>query len=667
MDREDLGIPQLPVVIIEHPLAPGRPYGVSFLDEERKSGVFRPKRQLFGLKVKDIWAWLSMSAVVALVLGVVSCLRALHAETSSKDFARRLGGGGSENEKKELSAAVDACLDLEERIGLFQQPSSPLPGPSKAIPRILEFLTAKQEQLLEAGAGRQQAGSLWPWPPPGITTSVFSPQPGPSHVSDTGRGAECVKASDRSLLLVAFQQRISPVSSCAPRHPASTSLETADVSASHRESPLCPAGGSEESFLRGGSRPVSGQKRTLREPEISAPAMTRCKVPRVQHPQPRKHTSGWKARGRLQPPRDPFPPAGRQSLDSGTPDEDRLLVALQAVPLSWSPEPLDVSEWETAEVQESGQEEQQEDRFPMAMKAVHPDILLPVLELSPVEEPAAAKATKQTLAASSASPSSPTASALREASGQQRVASDDSLPGPSGLPPLVAPRGDAGRGPQAPPSPPLPGPAPLMPLDTHLFYRLPALQPGVSVPRFYAPGTFVRPLRHPKAMPYLQNVRELLALPELNATHVGLMVWHTEHLINYVLHAHQAPVGKVAPHRAIRDLGVRYLILEAIFCVIQILGPQMGAASWWPRLISSIPTDYQGYPLGPRTSEATRDHMEMARRLSAALQSLKNGIRPSLATTVSLKQQLLCGHDIVPLQFFGACGMCGTPEEGFYL
>lgn len=385
MDRTGVGSPQLAPVIDRSP-AQGPKSDVTFLDEQRQPALLRRKRQGFGLKIKDIWARFHVLAAVALVVRVVNCFRALDSET---DFGRRLAKGEPRDENKKEFGVVDACLDLEEQMGLAQQPLSPLPGPGQAIPRILQFLTDKSE--LEAGSALLPAGSPLPGPSSGVTTLIPFPQPGASYVGEAGWGVEGVTSGDASFLPAALQQSTSLIPSSA---------NIVEVLTTPGESPLSAAGRSEATLHLGGSRLVAEQKTSVRGTEISTPAISPCKRLKMQPSPPqalfKKHTSGWKVRGPLRAPRDPLPSAEQRSQpDSGTQEKDPLFEALQAVPISWSPkplEPLDVTE-------ESEQEEEEEDSLLRAMLAVEHEFCFPALEFPLAEEPAAAT---ETLPASTA-------------------------------------------------------------------------------------------------------------------------------------------------------------------------------------------------------------------------------------------------------------------------
>ncbi|KAL8455635.1 hypothetical protein Emag_000565 [Eimeria magna] len=187
----------------------------------------------------------------------------------------------------------------------------------------------------------------------------------------------------------------------------------------------------------------------------------------------------------------------------------------------------------------------------------------------------------------------------------------------------------------------LPEPASLTPLDTHLYYRLPVLQPGLiseefNARRAFSPGRIACPHAH------LLEVHRLLAQPVVTASEAVLIIKACEEIANFLLHKHRASVQEKKPSVAANRLARRYLSLEAIFCAIQVIGPPMRAETWWRELLQFIPTDYQfSTKFLARKTRGAR----LAFRLSSALASLKHGIRPSMETTVQLKRDIFTCKD----------------------
>ncbi|KAL8448972.1 hypothetical protein Emed_003324 [Eimeria media] len=211
-------------------------------------------------------------------------------------------------------------------------------------------------------------------------------------------------------------------------------------------------------------------------------------------------------------------------------------------------------------------------------------------------------------------------------------------PGPSSLVAPVAPSPSVSQGQLS--TIRLPPPAPLMPPSTHPYYRLPFLQPGRICRTFSAKEAFtLRSRRSPSDI--LLTMRRLLAQPSITPSEADTLITCCEQLTRHLHGYHIVPLTQKRPCFVAASLARRFIFLEAMFCSIQVVGSPMRAETWWPQLLQMIPTDYEPSPLC-RSSIGTR----LAQRLSAALASLKNGIRPSLEDTVELKRELFKGQSL---------------------
>lgn len=124
----------------------------------------------------------------------------------------------------------------------------------------------------------------------------------------------------------------------------------------------------------------------------------------------------------------------------------------------------------------------------------------------------------------------------------------------------------------------------------------------------------------------------------LNAAQAQTLLDSTTVLIQHLRTAHQSPISGCV-NRAVEVLGTRYIFLEALFCVIQTIEPSINASQWWPKLIEGISTTY--IPFRHRNfSHRSLVLDEIAERLSAALNSLKDGVWPDILKTLWLKRAL---------------------------
>ncbi|KAL8276027.1 hypothetical protein Esti_000143 [Eimeria stiedai] len=184
---------------------------------------------------------------------------------------------------------------------------------------------------------------------------------------------------------------------------------------------------------------------------------------------------------------------------------------------------------------------------------------------------------------------------------------------------------------------PLPPPASPMSPETHLYYRLPIFEPGSTRKTFSVVRAFAT-VGSSSAHPHLHFMRNLLTRPTITRAQAEVLILCSEELVGHLWRFHRTPVDGRKPSHTAYLLARRFLCLEALFTVIQILGPAMHAESWWPKLMEAIPTDvdFATPVLKPKIVES----VSLAERLSSALASMKRGIRLSLEETVKLKRWL---------------------------
>lgn len=175
----------------------------------------------------------------------------------------------------------------------------------------------------------------------------------------------------------------------------------------------------------------------------------------------------------------------------------------------------------------------------------------------------------------------------------------------------------------------------------HPFYRLPKLSPEIKVRQFSAEKAFSRGNLISQASAVLGWIRSLLVKEELSERDVNELIAATERAVCHLFYFHQSPIIKLGAAQAAMVLARRYLMLDAVVSVMQVVGPAMVAHQWWPELAAALPTTLHfGYTHSPY--RRTKALEELATRLSTAVELLKKCIRPSPQETVELKRELFC-------------------------
>lgn len=602
-------------------------------DQRWGAALFKRRRRPFlRLNLQELLA-VFLPVLAAWALFVV-CPRIVGISRLLHSAGRRLAGEKNENEE-EQTAIVNACLALEEEFGLMHQSSLPLTAPQKALSGILEFLLGDLQQPpapeSQAPVGTTQAQapleSELPAPPP------LSPQPGPSHsepffewelgADDSFDFGDAATASPGNLspsqrpetpefvsaMLAAFPFTPQPSTyneaplsqkeyeaSADDVHDAADAAATAtqekNLSLSQQfEAPLSVLG--QTKGVSGSNQFVLGQTKGVTGSSTSEPPtipMKRTKTEQ-QAPKPspcKKHTSGWKKKSsvqhfptkRCQPQQ---PAAGPATKEAGL---SRILFLPRQLPEKQILLPKEAMTAPTVSVTSTG--------FSMSEGSK----------------------TKGPLMALLPSGSAPTAVPYILHPGYSSILI---------VRPSVPP----------PPVPDFTRKAPII----HLYYRIPVLEAGVVVPVFDAAAAFCKPAVAPKAYACLLNARNLLVREKLKNTEVKYLLDTAAHIIKSLLYANEGPADR-RPNKAIRKLGKRYLLMDALISIVQTLGPSMKADQWWPELATRIPSDYVALIKRPNQSVRSFTIEGIAESLSAALRTLKKGIRPSITETLSLKRAL---------------------------
>ncbi|KAL8441573.1 hypothetical protein Emag_007066 [Eimeria magna] len=202
---------------------------------------------------------------------------------------------------------------------------------------------------------------------------------------------------------------------------------------------------------------------------------------------------------------------------------------------------------------------------------------------------------------------------------------------------VVSSAADAAAAQQAAAVFPLPGPAfPMMP-ETHLYYRLPTVEPG-NISRAFNTVRAFSTIGCPSAHPHLSSIHNLLTRLSITPGQAEVLISACEDLVTYLWRFHRTPADGRRASNAANILARRFLCLEAIFTVIQVIGPAMRAELWWSMLLSAIPTEV--HYSTPIRRQQIIECVRLAQRLSSALASLKRGIRPTPDETIAIKRML---------------------------
>ncbi|CDJ59279.1 hypothetical protein, conserved, partial [Eimeria maxima] len=193
----------------------------------------------------------------------------------------------------------------------------------------------------------------------------------------------------------------------------------------------------------------------------------------------------------------------------------------------------------------------------------------------------------------------------------------------------------------------LPGPVELSPADlvNHPFVRLPV--PKLSKVHQVIVVDFERALTTAigtrSAIPSLQKARQLLALEVVDVSDMMEMAVVAAELIEHAYHYECQDLSRHHTFRAVKRLGVRFLILDAVVSILTVLR-QTPDPKLWERFTDAISD--AAPPPTERANFAARTlfFTHLTQKLSSAIQLLKRAQRPEPAELLKIKRMLFCSE-----------------------
>lgn len=571
-----------------------------------------------------------------------------------------LAGLPADEENPERSAVAGASQDPQQATGILHQSAAPLQSPEQANGRISSAFAEHAQQyeavthtptgfMLPASEGTVSP-FLYAQPSPphdGVVTATWQDVYGhavpvapwdpsafpPTAVFPSSQPAYCF-----------FQPTTVPMQVFAPITPQQQQQEPG-LPAHYAAGPSLPAApyysltpqrdAAPAEEADGGIRRSPNQKRTSTMSSVSEPEVP-AKLPKLQEvpfqpqpqPEPTEHShernpsaGAPQGSGENGEPHVPLHAEQQQQPQEGS-------KPAEAVPPDWSPEPFDFAELLGLSPQRNGQAEDEGGAQENAREADTGDPgFQPTAvgsssssELYTLQEPrnAAPALPEEPLPEQSGSARSEGLTAASHSTEQSGGHSQCAIPAVS------------------------PAPANNTPPDTHLFYRLPVVQPGAITGRF-SPARALFPCNRMASLGFAQlaTARFLLSKPEITTEEAEVLVTDSEMLVGRIMQELETPVAPRKVSRAVEKLGRLFLYLDAVVSIIDVVGAPMDPDAWWPEVASRIFPETV-YNTGPFARHLPIQPSALATRLSSALQILKTRARLSCEETVQLKRELLC-------------------------
>ena len=172
------------------------------------------------------------------------------------------------------------------------------------------------------------------------------------------------------------------------------------------------------------------------------------------------------------------------------------------------------------------------------------------------------------------------------------------------------------------------------------FYHIPFLQSHMGLRTLDAGRAFSVVHSAQRIFPSVWHAQGLLSPQTISAGELHTLIGLTERIISHCVRHERRPVAW-AMSRAVAKLGLRFLMVDIVFCTLQLLGENVLTGPW-VEFINAMPHEVplKGCPsfcAGQRRFNAT-----LARALSEAMAIFKSGVRPAKDHIIWLKRMLFC-------------------------
>ncbi|KAL8443907.1 hypothetical protein Emed_006502 [Eimeria media] len=180
-------------------------------------------------------------------------------------------------------------------------------------------------------------------------------------------------------------------------------------------------------------------------------------------------------------------------------------------------------------------------------------------------------------------------------------------------------------------------------MRVHPFIRLPTAPRGLPLRQMNPDDPPPRAYQRVTSTELLAVLRELFAKSKLTPEDVEVLLDATEALVRFT-RSHIRPISTSRMAHVLRHVGIIFMSADAIASTAEILGLNLPSNWWWSSFIESFPQ--KDIVKEPRkdVKEAAHVNYALLKRLFAALDIYKTGVRPPVKEVLSLKRKLLCSQ-----------------------
>ncbi|KAL8430829.1 hypothetical protein ACSSS7_005688 [Eimeria intestinalis] len=147
-------------------------------------------------------------------------------------------------------------------------------------------------------------------------------------------------------------------------------------------------------------------------------------------------------------------------------------------------------------------------------------------------------------------------------------------------------------------------------------------------------------------------VRNILLKPTVNQSDLERLILLTAHLVRLGTTAMPYLPSGHAKAAMVRALACRFLVLEAIWAIGDVVGPALNKEYWWHTFSEKVAGSSLDLHLRPKKRNPARINEKLVALLYEALLKYRLGVRPSAEEAREIKEALFCGPS-APVAFKG--------------
>lgn len=178
-------------------------------------------------------------------------------------------------------------------------------------------------------------------------------------------------------------------------------------------------------------------------------------------------------------------------------------------------------------------------------------------------------------------------------------------------------------------------------LDAHPFVRLPGREEGPVTRPFIIRPFFAYEFASRFAARLLEEAHLYMGKAKLSLVDLEHLTLLAERLACHLMHYQKDPLLNTSPYHALRKLGMRFLLLDAFVCTLQVLGYDT-RQPWFLNFVKNVPHECTFVHARYISTKQARFNQLLVQRLAYAVGTLKHGLRPCSRDIIELKLNLMC-------------------------